>query len=206
MMIRKLLLIEWDRANFIKNKSEVFVLEFYVFSKLKKNLHIFGVLENVPSDAKKTLPKLEVFPFQVFQLCWRMTIHKSPKPEGFRTTSKTWPCTFQMWLSKTFIEFWAKFKTIYFLSINRDGRLSRSRPSNPHDRDRDRDSKPRDSRDRDRNLQDSPATKIPRDNKSRHFGKRIPLSPWIVPLSRDYTVPGFNLTHLSDRFFLLYRL
>ena len=113
-MIRKLLLIELDRANFIKNQSEVFVLEFDVFSKLKENLHIFGVLENVPSDAKKTLPKLEVFPFQVFQLCWRMTIHKSPKPEGFRTTSKTWPCTFQMWLPKTFIEFWAKFKTISF--------------------------------------------------------------------------------------------
>ena len=69
MMIRKLLLIELDRANFIENQSEVFVLEFDVFSKLTENLHIFGVLENVPSDAKKTLPKLEVFPFQVFQLC-----------------------------------------------------------------------------------------------------------------------------------------
>ena len=37
---------------------------------------------------------------------------------------------------------------------------SRSRPATPHDRDRDRDSKPRDSRARDRNLRDSPATKI----------------------------------------------
>ena len=64
---------------------------------------------------------------------------------------------------------------------------SRSRPANPHDRDRDRDSKPRDSRDRDKNLRDSPATKIPRDNKSRHFGTRIPLSPGTVPMSQDST-------------------
>ena len=46
---------------------------------------------------------------------------------------------------------------------------SRSRPGNPHDRDRD--SKPRD-----KNLRDYPATKIPRDNNSRYFGTRIPLS------------------------------
>ena len=36
---------------------------------------------------------------------------------------------------------------------------SRSRPANPHDRYRDRDSKPRDSRDRDKNLRDSPLLK-----------------------------------------------
>ena len=39
--------------------------------------------------------------------------------------------------------------------------------TNRRHRDRDRDSKPRDSRDRDKNLRDSPATKIPRDKKSR---------------------------------------
>ena len=62
---------------------------------------------------------------------------------------------------------------------------SRSRAANPHDRDRD--SKPRDSRDWDKNLRDSPATKIQRDYKSRHFGTKIPLSPGTVPLSRDST-------------------
>ena len=43
-------------------------------------------------------------------------------------------------------------------------------PGNPRDWDRDRDSKPRESRERDKNLRDSRATKILRDNKSRHFG------------------------------------
>ena len=87
---------------------------------------------------------------------------------------------------------------------------SRSRPSNPHDRDRDRDSKPRDSRDRDKNQGDSPDTKIPRDNESRHFGTRIPLSAGTVPLSRDSTrrirfchwtnfLFGFSLYVLHDR-------
>ena len=47
------------------------------------------------------------------------------------------------------------------------------------------DTKPRDSRERDKNLRDGPATKITRDNKSRHFGTRIPLSPGTVPLSLD---------------------
>ena len=42
-------------------------------------------------------------------------------------------------------------------------------PANPRDWDQDRDSKLRDSRDRDKILRDSPATKIPWDNKfSRH--------------------------------------
>ena len=62
---------------------------------------------------------------------------------------------------------------------------SRPRPANPHDRDRDRDTKPRDSRDRDENLRDSSATKISRDNKSRHLRTRIPVSPGTVPLSQD---------------------
>ena len=71
------------------------------------------------------------------------------------------------------------------------------------DWDRDRNSKPRDSRDRHKNLRDSPATKIPRNNKSRHFGMRVPLRPETVPLSRDsmgrksLIVPGFNLTHFE---------
>ena len=60
-----------------------------------------------------------------------------------------------------------------------------SRAANPHDRDRD--SKPRDSRDWDKNLQDSPGTEIPQDNKSRYFGTKIPLSPGTVPLSRVST-------------------
>ena len=42
-------------------------------------------------------------------------------------------------------------------------------PANP--RDWDRDSISRNSRDRDKNLRDSPATKIPRDNESRHSGQ-----------------------------------
>ena len=58
-------------------------------------------------------------------------------------------------------------------------------PANPRDWDRDRDSKPRDSRYRDKNLRDSPGSKIPRDNKSRHLGKIITVSPGTVPLSRD---------------------
>ena len=60
-------------------------------------------------------------------------------------------------------------------------------PANPRDWDRDRDSEPRDSRDRDKHLRDSPASKIPRKNKSRHFGTGIPLSPGTVPLSQDST-------------------
>ena len=59
------------------------------------------------------------------------------------------------------------------------------RPVNPRDWDRDRDSKPRDSRDRDKNLRDSASTRIPRDNKSRHLGTRIPVSPWTIQLSQD---------------------
>ena len=84
-------------------------------------------------------------------------------------------------------------------------------PANPRDWDRDpeprdsrdRDKHLRDSRDRDKHLRDSPAAKIPRDNKSRHFGTRIPISSGTVPLSRDSTghksrlVPQSNLLFLS---------
>ena len=70
-----------------------------------------------------------------------------------------------------------------------------SNPANPRDWDRNRDSKPQDARDRDKNL---------RDNKSRHIGTKIPLSPGTVLLSWDFMeresriVLGFNLTHFSD--------
>ena len=65
------------------------------------------------------------------------------------------------------------------------------------------DSKPRNSRNREKNLRDSPATKIPRDSKSQHFGTRIPHSLETFPVSRvsmgrwSRLVPRSNLLFLS---------
>ena len=75
-------------------------------------------------------------------------------------------------------------------------------PANTRNWDRDRDSEPRDSRNREKHLRDSPAAKIPRDNKSRNFGTRIPLSPGTVPLSRDSTGNKSRLVPRSIYLFL----
>ena len=65
-------------------------------------------------------------------------------------------------------------------------------PENPRDFDRNRDSKPQDARDRDKNL---------RDNKSRHFGPIIPLSPGTVHGTQIPYSPRIQF----DAFFRLFR-
>ena len=81
MMIRKLLLIEWDRANFIKNKSEVFVLEFDVFSKLKKTFTFSESSKTFLLMQRKHFQSWKFFRFKFFSCvdAWRSINRRSQR-------------------------------------------------------------------------------------------------------------------------------